>query len=534
NEAADRAYVSSPRNQAIVVYARSGANDWVYEQSLAPPGLPERVSSVGNTFGESLALDGDRLLIGVPNARVDNQNNTGFAYLLDLGTESWTPLIPETPRANSITGQSVALSGDRAALSAVQVRNAARLQVGGVYLWDLAAMDEPRFTSQPEEDSRVCLSSAGSGPAFGMSLAFDAETLFVGSPREVNYTADDPADPAGGCLTSAVDQGNTTQGAVYRFTHELEQIGGKILPPAGSYEYGHNIAVSENALLANTQHAPEYEGEVIVTDISTLETAGTGDENHRQRPTPAQTLTASNPSPGASFGQQLFGNALTVDGTRALVGTPDANDGAGAVYVFQPISPNVTPVTLTGTNLTLEYGESGSIGAKAANATSEGTISAEIAGTALEAVETAGGEAQIALPPGQFDVGEYPITLTFTPAGATEAVASTAEPRLTVAPAATETRLRAEPVPGGAAVTISGTVTAAHGTRPGGAVTLLLGGVEVAEAILDAEGSFALPEPLPVAADATLDARYPGDGNHLASSAAEELLAPGITGPGTP
>lgn len=524
NDSADRAYVSSSTDKAIVVYARTGVNDWAYEKTLYAPELPERVNDLRKTFGEALSYDGDRLLIGAPNAKVDGKSNAGFAFLLDLRTESWTPLIPETPVAESITGQSVALQGDYAAISAVQTRNEAKQQVGGVYLWDLAAQDEPRFVSQPMDDSRVCLPTNGGGEGFGMSLAFDAETLFVGSPVEINYTADDPSDPVGGCSASAIHTGTTTQGAVYRFTLGLEQIGSKILPPAGSVSYGYSIAVSENALLAHAQHAPDFAGEVIVTDISTLETAASVEEHHRQRPTPAQTLIASNPSAYAAFGKQLYGNALTVDGPRALVAAPDAQNRTGAVYVFHPISPNVAPVDLTATNLTLEYGQRGSIRVSVTNAISEGTLTGALAGTALDEVDTVDGEAEIPLPPELLDVGEYPITLAFTPTGASAPVASTDDPRLTVTPAATRVSLRTAPDQNSDAIGVSGTVVAAHGTRPGGSVSVLLGGAEIAEITLDQDGGFALAEELTVSADALLEARYPGDGNHLDSSASEELL----------
>lgn len=547
---ASRAYVSNPTTESVLVYVREGANTWGLERTLAPEGFPDRVSAYNGTFGESLALDGDRLLVGAPNSTVDRKRNAGLAFLVDLSTDTWTPLIPENPLDNSITGQAVAISGDRVALGAVQTREPNRARLGGVYLWDIATMAEPLFTKQPLADPKVCHGTGGgSGPAFGISLAFDQTSLYVGSPLEVNYTGDDPEDELTGCKTSAVLAGNTSQGAVYRFDNELRQLGGKIIPPAHSYRFGGSLAASENALLVNAQQPPTDEGEVHVYDTREIEASGPGDELSRQHPAPAQSLVASNPAPGAQFGSQVYGKGISADATRAVIGAPRAHEGLGAVYLFAPLIPNVE-TELTGADATVAYGERTSILASVTGDGSlDGTVSATVAGISLVPVATAAGSAELQSPADRLDVGDYSVDLAFTPAGEAVPVA-TATATLAVTPQSTVTTVEViDPKPPSDAagvvapktpIRVGGTVSDAANTEPSGSVEILIGEEVITALTIDAAGAFEMDSAsagIVVDADTTVEARYGGDLNHLSSAGTTEVTVtvdPVIPPPVTP
>lgn len=338
DDTAERVFISAPHRQSVYVYERSGENDWALQRTLEAPSKPKRVADYGDgdrNFGEALDFSEGTLAVGVPNARVDGEIHTGMVFAVDVDAGDdprWTPLIPENPIGYSITGQSVAIDGDHLAVSAIQNREdhagvkAAR--VGGLYLWDLAAGGEPRFTSMPKNDEKVCLSNAGSGGTFGVSMSFFDGRLAVGSPHEITYTADSAAQ---GCANAAFERGETTQGAVYFFDTELNQLGGKLTPTAQSRSFGFSTVVDGSTLYAYSDHAPKYTGEVHAFDLDALTLEGTGDENFRQRAEPVQTLAASDASPKQLFGYQMYGQGLRASDDRLLVGSTQT----GAAYLFE-------------------------------------------------------------------------------------------------------------------------------------------------------------------------------------------------------
>lgn len=569
---ASRVYISATSTATVWVYLRSGTNDWELERIIAPDAPPERVSSYGTTFGESLALFGDRLVVGVPNATVDGLGNAGMAFSVDLTSDTWTPLIPSAPIANSITGQKVAVHGDRIAVAAIQARDSQRGKAGGVYLWDAQTYAEPLFTQQPRSDPKACLdASGGSRPTFGVALAFDEQALYVGSPLEVDYSGDSPDDPLTGCSDAAVAAGNTTQGAIYRFDDSLQQIGGKLMPPRGSYSFGGSIGVAGDALLVDAHQQPDAEGEVYVYDTRELETDGSGDELTRQWREPAQMLVASDPGAGAYFGNQVYGQGIAADEGRTLIGAPRARGERGTAYLFSPLIPSPAP-TLTAEPLEFEYGQGGDILAAVTDVPSGGTVHASVAGTDLVPAPVLDGAATVGVPGTQFDAQQYTVMLDLMVDGAAEPAAH-AEAALSVLPAPTTVTLRPVPLSSlvpdtlaggeretsggtsepsrsrGNGLGFEGTVTAAHGTAASGTVAVWAGETRVGEFPVapdgtfrgDADPDFVIPDGV-----TGYEARYSGDHNHLESRATAKVRAPdggttdpsttdpGTTEPGTP
>lgn len=437
---AGRAFVSAPRAQSVHVYERSGENDWSLQRTLVAPAKPDRVSDYGSddrNFAEALDFSDGVLAVGVPNATVDRKSHAGFVFTVDVdapGEPQWVPHIPERVIGDSITGQSVALDGDRLAVSAIQNREdhvgvrAARL--GGLYLWDLAGNTEPRFRSMPKEDEKVCLSNAGSGGTFGVSVSFFGETLAVGSPHEITYTAD---TAEAGCAGGAVARGETTQGAVYFFDAELNQLGGKLTPPAQSMSFGYSTAVDGSTLYAYSDHAPRYTGEVHAYDLDALTFSGTGDENRRQHVDPVRTLTASDATSNQLFGYQAYGQGLRADSGRLLVGSTMT----GAAYAFapaaaqQPIAPAIAEVQ----DSEIALGASGVVRARL----TPGSVSLEgasaiftVAGTDLAPVPIEGDLVEAEITANAFPEGEHEVGVRLVDASGDEIAAEVAPGTLTV------------------------------------------------------------------------------------------------------
>lgn len=99
---------------SVYIYRREGA-DWVFESKLVASDGNE-----GDLFGFALSLDGDRILVGARGASFPTLDQ-GAAYVFARGTSGWAEEAKlEIPglRPQAYFGASVALSGDRALVGA--------------------------------------------------------------------------------------------------------------------------------------------------------------------------------------------------------------------------------------------------------------------------------------------------------------------------------------------------------------------------------------------------------------------------------
>ncbi|MEL6616423.1 MAG: hypothetical protein AAFQ43_11840, partial [Bacteroidota bacterium] len=104
-----------PVSLALALLLASGVAHAQTEQILRPTG-----TVTYDRVGTSVAVDGDRMLVGIPG---DDQggNNAGAAVLYDYINGSWTEtatLVPPYAGDPQGAGYSVALDGDRAVLGA--------------------------------------------------------------------------------------------------------------------------------------------------------------------------------------------------------------------------------------------------------------------------------------------------------------------------------------------------------------------------------------------------------------------------------
>ncbi|MEZ6073098.1 MAG: PEP-CTERM sorting domain-containing protein [Pirellulales bacterium] len=132
------------------------------------------------SFGHSVAIEGDRLLIGaLGNDTI--LTNAGQAYLFDALTGDLIHTFnAPTPTFAGLFGSSVDLDGGRALIGA-QGENSQGEQIGQTYLFDVATggllktFDDPTPT---ESD------------AFGVSVALDGSHVLIGALRDDTYGAD--------------------------------------------------------------------------------------------------------------------------------------------------------------------------------------------------------------------------------------------------------------------------------------------------------------------------------------------------------
>jgi FG-GAP repeat len=159
---------------------------WVQKAIIKPS-----LDTLGDWFGASVSLQGDRLAVGAP------KNGTGRAYVFDRQSDGkWVEQALFTPPVVSPTGDeygwAVAVDGDTVAVGAIaydapiQSGGAAFVYVKGPSGWQL----EQQLSAPPD----------GTLPRFGHALSLLGNVLYVGAPTN--------AYPVG------------SAGCVYRFDRE--------------------------------------------------------------------------------------------------------------------------------------------------------------------------------------------------------------------------------------------------------------------------------------------------------------------------
>lgn len=114
---------------------RGGADNWGLLKKVKPP-TPQDSAA----FGWSVALLGDRLVVGEPQRDADFFNQ-GRVFVFERnqdGTDQWgfvTRIDPPTPQTNAWFGASVALINDRIAVGAPYEDNGTATNSGAVYLF---------------------------------------------------------------------------------------------------------------------------------------------------------------------------------------------------------------------------------------------------------------------------------------------------------------------------------------------------------------------------------------------------------------
>lgn len=105
---------------AVYVFerARAGGTFRHIQTLLASDGAAE------DRFGHSLAVQGERLVVGAPTADVGSATDAGAAYVFERGSQGWTQraiLTPSSPLAGGLFGASVAVDATRVAVASNRV-----------------------------------------------------------------------------------------------------------------------------------------------------------------------------------------------------------------------------------------------------------------------------------------------------------------------------------------------------------------------------------------------------------------------------
>lgn len=280
----------------VMVFARNAAGQWVWSATLNGSTLGSATVPV-NDFGRAVALGGDTLAVGAPLAAEANSGAV-FVFRRNSATGAWSSVrslvAPLGPRA--LFGHAVALSGDTLVAGApLYTLEQGAVQIrernrGGADAWGLAL-------SQPGPPG----GNEYGGSEFGAAVAVAGNTALVGAPTEANSpgTAYLYARDSAGVWAAAgqlVARAMLVEGSAY----------GQAVALMGT----HAIVAAPSVELAGP-YGPR--GSVFV-----FEQAG-GAWEQRQRLQDSGAVC------------QSFGSALASDGTRLAAGASDASCGGVAV-----------------------------------------------------------------------------------------------------------------------------------------------------------------------------------------------------------
>lgn len=311
---------------AVQVFTAAGT--WVRE--ILPP-LPVRP---GHHFGNSLAINGNLLIVGAPD-----DSGPGKAYIYDLRTGALVRnLFLSESLAVDRFGAAVASAGDWVAIGAP----ATSTNRGSVYLFNLKTQSTAKFSG----------SNAASNHFFGTSLAIEGGFLLVGAPgrdqfRGAGHVYDmvslqeiavyqpasvQPSDQAGtavalqsGWIVLGAPGTQNNTGAIH-VMHLTANIPPRVLfasdGAAGRY-LGSRLALNQGMVLAGAPNVAKNSGAAYVFDVDSQ--------------TPHEIRKLTNPQGGAS----LMGFSVAWAGNTAVLAAPEDNDqskAAGALILMRPIT----------------------------------------------------------------------------------------------------------------------------------------------------------------------------------------------------
>jgi hypothetical protein len=342
----------APLGGSVYVLDRVGGL-WVESAELRPSD-----TAVFDYFGCSISLSGDRLLVG-STGRDDATTNAGAAYMYERQSGVWVETAKLTASDAALQGafgSSVALDGDRAVIGARN--NSLAFVPGAAYVFELqggAWVETAKLTS-----------GITSEDWFGYAVALSGDRALIGAPLEdappldrsgaayvydlqgaawvqtARLVASDPGDLDRLGLSVALDGGVAVAGAYWDAVPTLDAGSVYVFELAGSSWsetaklisadpgtpdwFGYSLSLVGDVLVVGVPNDQNYTGSVEVFQ----QTGGTWQAG--------PILYASD----AAMSQ--FGFAVDYDGTTAVIGAPTHSGAAsngGATYVFglTPSSP---------------------------------------------------------------------------------------------------------------------------------------------------------------------------------------------------
>lgn len=159
---------------SAVVFRDDGSGDWIETQKLTASD-----GSSGAIFGNSVAIDGDLMIVGAGRDAVDGPVWSGAAYIFRHdGTGQWnevSKLVAPNPESYDEFGAQVAISG-QTAIAASWREDVFGTDSGAVYVFRETSPGEWQFAT------KITPTDADQVAQFGYNLGIFGDRLAVGAP----------------------------------------------------------------------------------------------------------------------------------------------------------------------------------------------------------------------------------------------------------------------------------------------------------------------------------------------------------------
>lgn len=273
---------------AAYVYVRDGAV-WSLEATLAPPD-----GGHGDRFGESVALDGDTIVVGAPLASHNGHSHVGAAYVFVRSAGVWNyqaKLVdPDNPGGGDEFGHAVAIEGDACVIGAPDT-------AAGVHKLG-AAHAFVRSGTTWSRQARLIADEPEAPNDFGTSVVMHAGLLVIGADHESAFWG-------------------PRQGAAYVFKQaQGSWVRTAVLHPATTStggRFGASVAATQTSILVG---APEGQG------IGRVFVSMNGMWSEQS------VIVAADGDNG-----DTFGTAVGLSGDTAIVGAPGF-ELSGKAYLY--------------------------------------------------------------------------------------------------------------------------------------------------------------------------------------------------------
>jgi hypothetical protein len=270
---------------AAYVFVRSGTI-WSEEQRLTASD-----AASADSFGYSVAISGDTIVVGATRSDPGGISSAGAAYVYVRSGAAWSEqakLIAGDGEAFDSFGASVAISGDTLLVGAYQ-DNDGGLDAGSAYVFE-------RNGTTWSEQQKLVASDAAASDHFGLDLALSGDTAVIGAEgddhsggshsgsayvfeggsetwsEQQKLTASDATDDdqfgfgvdiAGNAIVAGA-AGGTDPGAAYVFmrsgTTWSEQIKLTASDGVGLDDFGYSVAISGDTAVAGAREDSHMNG----------------------------------------------------------------------------------------------------------------------------------------------------------------------------------------------------------------------------------------------------------------------------------
>lgn len=254
-------------------------------------------------FGEHIAFEEDRLLVGAP------ESDQAFLFERDgAATDDWNHT--RTWQRDDLAS-SVDLDGDRALIGA-RLDDEHGAEAGAAYLFERDVGGADNWG----ERAKLVSSQASGEQLFGSSVDLDGDHAVVGAPR---------SGDGGEVFLFGRDEGGQDNWG------EIKPLGGSDIEPGG--QLGRSVSIDDGHVLAGAPETDyDYDGRVHVYG---RDWGGADNWGH------IHALPPNNAQLGSGFGA-----SVTVDGDWSFVGVTGYNGGfghgSGGVFVYEH-EPNESP-----------------------------------------------------------------------------------------------------------------------------------------------------------------------------------------------